>query len=376
VEQLQAATTPQQFTVLLETSAGAAEIERAVRSAGDVASVTVERREEAAPAVPAAVSAPAPAAPATAPTPPNRRVAGSPTSSASTNSAARPMHAATPRARHVRIELSRLDSLLNLIGELVIVRGRLQALTRPVPNVALQEAMAAATALITELQSEIMTSRLVPVGQVFDRFPRLVRDVARQLGKDVLFSIEGKEIELDRSVLDEIGEPVVHLLRNAVDHGLEQPDVRQAAGKPRAGRLTLAAQRDRSAVVITVTDDGRGIDRARVLERAIALGWWSPARCASTTMPCCAASRIRVSPRGHRDRGLRARRRDRRGAGAHPRARRHARGADRTRRGHHRDDPAPGDARDRAGACSRAWARSTMRCRSRTCARRWSAGRP
>jgi two-component system chemotaxis sensor kinase CheA len=117
-----------------------------------------------------------------------------------------------------------------------------------------------------------MTSRLVPVGQVFDRFPRLVRDVARQLGKDVLFSIEGKEIEIDRSVLDEIGEPVVHLLRNAVDHGLEMPTTREAAGKPRAGRLVLSAHRDRSAVVITVRDDGRGIDRAKVLARALQVG--------------------------------------------------------------------------------------------------------
>lgn len=267
VEQLQASTTAQQFTVLLETSAGAAEIERAVRSAGDVATVTVERRETAAPTAPVPVSEPEAAAP------PRRRI----TDQLGLDELGRPTEAAVaPRARYVRIELSRLDSLLNLIGELVIVRGRLQALTRPVPNAALQEAMTAATGLITELQTEIMTSRLVPVGQVFDRFPRLVRDVARQLGKDVLFSIEGKEIELDRSVLDEIGEPVVHLLRNAVDHGLEQPDAREAAGKPRAGRLTLAAQRDRSAVVITVKDDGRGIDRARVLERALALRMVEP----------------------------------------------------------------------------------------------------
>jgi two-component system chemotaxis sensor kinase CheA len=179
---------------------------------------------------------------------------------------------AAPRARHVRIELSRLDTLLNLIGELVIVRGRLRSLVNATALPALHEAMGEATRLIGDLQQEIMTSRLVPVGQVFDRFPRLVRDVARQLGKDVLFAIEGKEIELDRSVLDEIGEPVVHLLRNAVDHGLEGPEAREAAGKPRAGRLTLAAQRDRSSVLIVVRDDGRGIDRDRVLARALALG--------------------------------------------------------------------------------------------------------
>lgn len=271
VEQLQAATTPQRFRALLETTAGPAEIERAVRSAGDVVSVTVERREAAAnaPAASTPASPRAEAAPQR-----NRRI----TDQLGLDELGRPVAARpeAPRARHVRIELSRLDALLNLIGELVIVRGRLQALTRPVPNAELHEAMAMATRLIGDLQAEIMTSRLVPVGQVFDRFPRLVRDVARQLGKDVLFTIEGKEIELDRSVLDEIGEPVVHLLRNAVDHGLEAPDAREGAGKPRAGRLTLSAQRDRSSVVITVRDDGRGIDRERVLARALALGLVEP----------------------------------------------------------------------------------------------------
>jgi two-component system chemotaxis sensor kinase CheA len=254
VEKLQVATTPQHFRVRLKTTAGASEIERAVRSAGDVATVRIEERMVATPGVApiverisAPLPAPGPAAPAEVP-------------------------AHQPRARHVRIELARLDTLLNLVGELVIVRGRLQALTAQQGSAALEEAMVAASGLISELQREIMTSRLVPVGQVFDRFPRLVRDAARQLGKDVLFSIEGKEIEMDRSVLDEIGEPVVHLLRNAVDHGLELPEERVAAGKPRAGRLVLSAHRDRTAVAITVKDDGKGIDRQTVLARAIATG--------------------------------------------------------------------------------------------------------
>jgi two-component system, chemotaxis family, sensor kinase CheA len=269
-EQLQAATSPQTFSVRMQTTAGAAELEQAVRSAGDIATVRVEER----------ASEPRPSRAVTV------ELAGE---SAATDESTHPMRRASdvfgvadtlgpaergvaPRARHVRIELARLDSLLDLVGELVIVRGRLQSLTRGTADAALQSAMDDATRLIADLQSEVMTSRLVPVGQVFDRFPRLVRDVARQVGKDVLFSIEGKEIELDRSVLDEIGEPVVHLLRNAVDHGLESPDDREAAGKPRAGRLTLAAQRDRNAVVLTVKDDGRGIDRAKVLQRAIERG--------------------------------------------------------------------------------------------------------
>ena len=273
IEVLQAANTPQRFQLRLVTTAGVSEIERAVRSAGDIADVRVELRGES--------PTPASALPGvSASAPQNRRASDQVVSFGRraedrlagdelATTAERPV---PTRARHVRIELTRLDALLNLIGELVIVRGRLQSLTRALPVPALQEAMTDATRLITELQTEIMTSRLVPVGQVFDRFPRLVRDVARQLGKDVLFAIEGKDIELDRSVLDEIGEAVVHLLRNAVDHGLETPDVREAQGKPRAGRLTLSAQRDRASVLIVVRDDGKGIDRARVLARAIEQG--------------------------------------------------------------------------------------------------------
>ncbi len=299
VERLQAATTPQTFTVRLTTSAGVAELERAVRSAGDVATVRIEERAPAPvarPSTPVMIEGRTPMRPSTpvliegrtaehpiddvdAPRP--HRRASDPLRRASDHMAGADAlgpaeRGAAPRARHVRIELARLDALLNLVGELVIVRGRLQAVARDVANPALAEVMGEATRLIGDLQAEIMTSRLVPVGQVFDRFPRLVRDVARQLGKDVLFSIEGKEIEIDRSVLDEIGEPVVHLLRNAVDHGLEMPDVREAAGKARAGRLILAAYRDRSAVVVTVKDDGKGIDRTKVLARALALGLVPP----------------------------------------------------------------------------------------------------
>jgi two-component system chemotaxis sensor kinase CheA len=170
--------------------------------------------------------------------------------------------------RSVRIDLRRLDTLMNLIGELVITRGRLVQLTGGVDDPALAETVAQTSRLVADLQDEIMTSRMVPVWQVFDRFPRLVRDAARSVGKSVDFTIEGKEVELDRSMLDEVGDPIVHLLRNAIDHGIESPEVRRAQGKPEAGQLTLSAVRDRSAVVIRVTDDGRGIDREKVLRRA------------------------------------------------------------------------------------------------------------
>ncbi|MDB4875885.1 MAG: hypothetical protein JWM41_2331, partial [Gemmatimonadetes bacterium] len=172
------------------------------------------------------------------------------------------------RARHVRIDVRRLDTLMNLIGELVIARGRLTQLAGELGNAALDETVTQSSRLITELRNEITASRMVPVSQMFDRFPRIVRDAARSVGKQVDFVVEGKGIELDRSMLDEIADSIVHLLRNAIDHGVEMPEAREAAGKPPAGRLVLSATRDRSAIVIKVSDDGKGIDRERVLARA------------------------------------------------------------------------------------------------------------
>ena len=239
------------FALRVDDVADAGVIESAARAAGFVDEVRVGDAAGVA-AVPAP-SGPAPVA--------GRRDAGTAAESA-----------APPRARNVRIDLSRLDALMNLIGELVITRGRLAQLAGGLGDPALDETVTQASRLISELQEQIMTSRMVSVWQVFDRFPRLVRDAARALGKDVEFEVVGKDIELDRSMLDEIGDPVVHLLRNAVDHGIETPEERRAAGKPPAGRVTLSTLRDRSAVVIRVTDDGRGIDRARVLQRARAQG--------------------------------------------------------------------------------------------------------
>ncbi len=175
-------------------------------------------------------------------------------------------------ARHIRIDSRRLDALLNLMGELVIARDRIAQIAERIGDEALIEATLRASQIVATLQNEIMNSRMVPVWQVFDRFPRVVRDTARSLGKEVEFKIEGKEIELDRSMLDEMGEPVLHLLRNSLDHGIETPAERKKAGKPPTATLTLTAERDRATVLIRVTDDGRGIDQAKVLPRAIKLG--------------------------------------------------------------------------------------------------------
>ncbi|HVZ77473.1 MAG TPA: chemotaxis protein CheA [Gemmatimonadaceae bacterium] len=265
------------FAVRLVTPAAAAEIAQAARGAGEVAAVHVGDDTSASRPT---VSVPAPSTTTARPSGmllaadvARAEMAATGEHEAPSAGAARPAEGPSLRqARHVRIDLRRLDALMNLIGELVITRGRLQQLGAAIGDAALTETIAQASRLISDLRDEIMTSRMVPVWQVFDRFPRLVRDAARGLGKQIDFTIEGKDIELDRSMLDEIGDPIVHLLRNAVDHGIEPPEERLRAGKPAAGRLALAAYRDRSAVVIRVSDDGRGIDRQRVLARAKASG--------------------------------------------------------------------------------------------------------
>jgi two-component system chemotaxis sensor kinase CheA len=174
--------------------------------------------------------------------------------------------------RYVRVDATRLDTLMTLIGELVIARGRLQDIARKSANPALSETVLNASRLIGNLQTEITTARMVPVGQAFERFERMVRDTSHVLGKKVVFEILGSDIEVDKSVLDEIGEPVMHLLRNSLDHGVETPAERRVAGKPAVAKLTLSAVREKSSVVIRVSDDGRGIDMNRVLERALDAG--------------------------------------------------------------------------------------------------------
>jgi two-component system chemotaxis sensor kinase CheA len=279
------------FALRIATTSAEAEIERVARGAGDVAAVRVG--DDAARALGrsddserSANREPQPAE--STPTPHATRHAvratevpsGELPAAASTDAAARALDSAvvnagvadTRQSRHVRIDLRRLDSLMNLIGELVVTRGRLMQIATGVDDPALAESVTQASRLIGDLRDEIMTSRMVPVWQVFDRFPRLVRDASRALGKRIEFTIEGKDIELDRSMLDEIGDPIVHLLRNAIDHGIETPEERAAAGKAPAGKLRLSAARDRSAVVIRVSDDGRGIDRDRVLVKAKTMG--------------------------------------------------------------------------------------------------------
>jgi len=172
------------------------------------------------------------------------------------------------RTQSVRVNISRLDNLMNLIGELVINRTRLQEIASSLNNPDLKEALAQMARLTADLQDEVMKTRMVPVEHIFNRFPRMVRDLAKSRSKDLDFVIEGKDIELDRTILDEISDPLMHLLRNAVDHGIDGPEEREARGKPRRGSIRLAARRDRNYVSIEVSDDGQGIDTGKIFAHA------------------------------------------------------------------------------------------------------------
>ncbi len=174
--------------------------------------------------------------------------------------------------KYVRVETERLDQLNNLVGELVISRTQVMELAKQLEDGHSRAVIAQMDRVTTELQYAAMKLRMVPVKHVFDRFPRMVRDLAKQAGKDVQLQIAGEETELDRSLTNQIGDPLVHLIRNAVDHGLEAREERLRAGKPAEGRIRLEARHEGSHVVIEVADDGRGIDSEKVKAKAVDIG--------------------------------------------------------------------------------------------------------
>ncbi len=188
------------------------------------------------------------------------------------SAAAEPAAEAAARGRQIRIDLRRLDALMNQVGELVVAKGRLAELAEASDSPELKAVAARIGRVAGDLHGEVVQARMTPVWQVFDRFPRVVRDLARQLGRRVRFEVEGEETQLDRAILDDLGEPLIHLLRNAVDHGVERPAARKKAGKPEEGLIRISASSDRTTVLIRVIDDGKGIDRSRVLPEAIAAG--------------------------------------------------------------------------------------------------------
>jgi len=175
----------------------------------------------------------------------------------------------------IRVSIERLDNLQNLVGELVINKIRLTQLSKQYGLKELKEALIQFDRITNDLQDEVTEVRMVPMEHIFNRFPRMVRDLAKEGGKEIELEMEGKDIELDRTVLDEINDPLVHLLRNAVDHGIETPDERMKQGKPRHGLIRLTAMREKNHVIIKVADDGKGIDPVKMRQAAVQRGMMS-----------------------------------------------------------------------------------------------------
>jgi len=180
------------------------------------------------------------------------------------------------KIKSIEVKVERLDLLMNLVEELLINKMRLKSIKEDLQNPELNSAIDKLSRLIAEVQYNVMQTRMLPIGFVFNRFPRMVRDLAKRQGKQVNLLMKGTDIELDRSVIDKIGECLVHLLRNAVDHGIEKPQERKKAGKPPEGTLTLTASRTKSFAIIEINDDGAGLNFAEIKNTTIKRGLLSP----------------------------------------------------------------------------------------------------
>ncbi len=271
------------FEVILVSPAEEAAIQEAVMNISEIDKAETEiidltAKPAPAPAptpAPAPAQAAAPAAPANAPAPPPAPAHKAP--SASKAPPAQPSGGAgaskkAHASQSVRVDIDKLDTLMNLMGELVVNKVRLEQIGQTHRLSELTETLEQMDRVTTDLQNIVMKVRMVPVSQVFNRFPRMVRDVTKELNKEINLTIEGEETELDRTVIDEIGDPIMHLLRNSLDHGVEMPDDRVAKGKPRVGEVKLIARHEGNNVVIMVTDDGKGIDPDVIRRKAVEKG--------------------------------------------------------------------------------------------------------
>ena len=237
--------------------AGAGSAAPAAATAAAVAAKPVAKKPEPkaeAPkaAAPAAAAAPAPARAAAAP-PPEK-----PASEAETT---------------VRVDTARLDEIMNMVGELVLVRNRLVRLGLNSGDEAMQKAVSNLDVVTADLQTAVMKTRMQPIKKVFGRFPRLVRDLARQLKKEINLELVGEETDLDKNLVEALADPLVHLVRNAVDHGIESPEEREASGKARGGKVILAAEQEGDHILLSISDDGKGMDpnvlRAIAVKRGV-----------------------------------------------------------------------------------------------------------
>ncbi|MFA7569127.1 MAG: chemotaxis protein CheA, partial [Defluviitoga tunisiensis] len=172
----------------------------------------------------------------------------------------------------IRVDINKLDELMNLMAELVIARSRIVETLSKYNLKEVDESLSQLSRITLDLQNIVMKLRMVPVSFVFNRFPRLVRDLSQELGKKVNFIIRGEDTELDRTVADEIGDPLVHLIRNSLDHGIEKPHERISKGKPEVGTLILSARHEGNGVIIEVEDDGKGMNKEEILRKAVERG--------------------------------------------------------------------------------------------------------
>ncbi|MTW20315.1 chemotaxis protein CheA [Allochromatium palmeri] len=211
---------------------------------------------------------PAPSTPTAAPAPNPPAPAADQTDPAKAQRAA----AAPAAETSVRVDTQRLDEIMNLVGELVLVRNRLSMLRVRTGDEEIGKAIASLALVTSDLQTAVMKTRMQPVKKVFSRFPRVVRDLARNLGKEIELETFGEETDLDKNLVEALADPLVHLIRNAVDHGIEMPDVREAAGKPRRGTVVLGAAQEGDHISLLIQDDGRGMDPEKLRAKAIEKG--------------------------------------------------------------------------------------------------------
>ncbi len=177
-----------------------------------------------------------------------------------------------PAETTVRVDTQRLDEIMNMVGELVLVRNRLVRLGDDIENEALAKAVSNLDVVTADLQSSVMKTRMQPIKKVFGRFPRVVRDLARNLKKEVNLELVGEETDLDKNLVEALSDPLVHLVRNSVDHGIELPDLREANGKPRMGKVVLAAEQEGDHILLSITDDGAGMDPDKLRDIAVEKG--------------------------------------------------------------------------------------------------------
>jgi len=177
-----------------------------------------------------------------------------------------------PKHFSLRVDSSKVDQLINQISEMVIANARIASRADQLDDTDLIESTTIMTDMLEEVRSSVMNIRMVQVGDSFNKFKRIVNDTAKKIGKDIHFVINGGETELDKMVIEKISDPIMHMLRNSVDHGIEMPDERVAAGKDAQGNVTLSAYPDAGTIVIEIEDDGKGLDKEKILSKAIANG--------------------------------------------------------------------------------------------------------